>query len=163
VFDRFSPSAGRAIFWARKEAGRLGEDAIGPEHLLLGILIEDQGASHAMMYEALGVAMSEAPRMAIMPEAPLKPFFSGETATRLREGVVEQASMRHSLPDHVDMALTQEAKSVLSGLTQRHGEQNVNLLDLLRELFEERAGPVSALLLSNGITAEQVDAAIREH
>ena len=154
MLDRFSPSAGRAIFWARKEAGRLGEDAIGPEHLLLGILIEDQGSSHAMMYEALGVAMSE---------APLKPFFSGETATRLREGVVEQASMRHSLPDHVDMALTQEAKSVLSGLTQRHGEQNVNLLDLLRELFEERAGPVSALLLSNGITAEQVDAAIREH
>ena len=155
-------SARRAIMWARKEAGRLGADAIGPEHLLLGILVEDQGASRAMLYESLGVPIPEPHLMAITEKAPLIPFFSSETAARLRDGVAGQASMCHSLPHQIDMPLTQEAKSVLSALTQRRSEQTVNPLDLLRELFNEGAGPVTAVLLSNGITAEQVDAAIQQ-
>ena len=129
---------------------------------MLGILIEDQGESQAMLYASLGVAMPEQPFRAIMPEAPLNPFFSRATATRLREGVVGQAGMCPSLPDHADMPLTEESKGVLSTLTQRHGDQTVSLLDLLRELLNEGAGPVSALLLSSGITAEQVDEAIRK-
>ncbi len=45
MFNRFSDPALRVIFWARGEAGRLGSEAIEPEHLLLGVLLEDQADS----------------------------------------------------------------------------------------------------------------------
>ena len=42
MFDRFSEKARRAIFFARYEAGRMGNSYIEGEHLLLGLLREDR-------------------------------------------------------------------------------------------------------------------------
>ena len=42
--QRFSQSGQRALVWAYQAAKRLGHGAIGPEHLLLGALHEEDGA-----------------------------------------------------------------------------------------------------------------------
>ena len=41
--QRFSQSGQRALVWAYQAAKRLGHGAIGPEHLLLGALHEEDG------------------------------------------------------------------------------------------------------------------------
>ena len=45
MFERFTQSARRAIFFARKEAGDYGSSRIEVEHLLLGILHRDLSLS----------------------------------------------------------------------------------------------------------------------
>lgn len=42
MFERYSESARRAVFFARYEASSYGNPFIGPEHLLLGILREEK-------------------------------------------------------------------------------------------------------------------------
>src|SRR6187401_404742 len=66
-FERFSPRARRVVNDAQAEARELGHDAIGTEHLVLGLLheprtpasgmLEDAGLSHA---EARGVGTTPA-------------------------------------------------------------------------------------------------------
>jgi ATP-dependent Clp protease ATP-binding subunit ClpC len=49
VFERFTPPARQAVVLASDEARELGHDWIGTEHLLLGLLREDQGlAAHTL-------------------------------------------------------------------------------------------------------------------
>jgi ATP-dependent Clp protease ATP-binding subunit ClpA len=43
MFERFTPSAREVLVLAQEEAGRLGHNYIGTEHLLLGLLLEDEG------------------------------------------------------------------------------------------------------------------------
>jgi ATP-dependent Clp protease ATP-binding subunit ClpA len=41
MFERYTEKARRVVFFGRYEASQFGADAIGPEHLLLGLLRED--------------------------------------------------------------------------------------------------------------------------
>jgi ATP-dependent Clp protease ATP-binding subunit ClpC len=43
MFERFTEKGRRAVFFARREASRLGSPIIESEHLLLGLLREDKG------------------------------------------------------------------------------------------------------------------------
>ena len=43
--SKFSPRLNEVLSFSREEALRLGHNAIGPEHFLLGILREGQGSS----------------------------------------------------------------------------------------------------------------------
>jgi ATP-dependent Clp protease ATP-binding subunit ClpC len=54
VFDKFNEAARRALFFSRYEAGALGEQVIGSEHLLLGV-IRQGGVVTARVWETLGV------------------------------------------------------------------------------------------------------------
>jgi ATP-dependent Clp protease ATP-binding subunit ClpC len=45
VFERFSDSARRVVVLAQNEAHELGHDYIGTEHLLLGLLHDEDGAA----------------------------------------------------------------------------------------------------------------------
>jgi hypothetical protein len=48
MFERFTEKARRAIFFARYEASQFGSDFITPEHLLLGLLRDDQPLSRKL-------------------------------------------------------------------------------------------------------------------
>ncbi len=50
-WDNLTDSAQRSVMYAQEEAQRLGNDYIGTEHLLLGLLREDQGVA----YRALNI------------------------------------------------------------------------------------------------------------
>src|SRR5258708_5002931 len=49
MFDRFTERARKVIALAREEAGRLGHDYIGTEHLLLGLIREGGGVAAAVL------------------------------------------------------------------------------------------------------------------
>jgi ATP-dependent Clp protease ATP-binding subunit ClpC len=44
MFERYTESARRVLFFARYEAGQRGSVSVAPEHLLLGLIREGQGA-----------------------------------------------------------------------------------------------------------------------
>ena len=56
MWQRFTERARQAVFYAQEEAGKLGENSVGPEHLLLGStrFTETIGA---LMLENLGVSL----------------------------------------------------------------------------------------------------------
>jgi ATP-dependent Clp protease ATP-binding subunit ClpA len=56
-FEHFSPRAREVVLDAREEARRLGHDAIGTEHLLLGLLHE---AKVAIAFDAIGLDLDRA-------------------------------------------------------------------------------------------------------
>ncbi len=48
MFEKFEPTARQAFFDARDEARRAGQDRIGSEHVLLGLLAEPGAAADAL-------------------------------------------------------------------------------------------------------------------
>ena len=64
MFDRFADPSRRAVVLAQQEAGLLGHDYIGTEHLLLGLIDEGSGVAAAVLRSA-GVTV-EAARTAVL-------------------------------------------------------------------------------------------------
>ena len=54
MWQRFTERARKVVFYAQEEAGRLGQNIVGPEHLLLGIA-RDPNSLGALILEQLGV------------------------------------------------------------------------------------------------------------
>jgi ATP-dependent Clp protease ATP-binding subunit ClpA len=59
VFERFTDKARRVVVLAQEEARRLGHNAIGSEHLLLGLICEGEGAAGQTL-AALGIELDPA-------------------------------------------------------------------------------------------------------
>ena len=50
--NKFTPTAEEALQLAQKAAGELGHGYMGTEHLLLGLMREDEGLAHTVLTEA---------------------------------------------------------------------------------------------------------------
>jgi len=61
MFDRFTDRAQRVVVLAQAEAARFNHSHIGPEHMLLGLLAENDGAG-AKALQSLGVSHEGAER-----------------------------------------------------------------------------------------------------
>ena len=59
MFERFTDKARRVVVLAQEEARRLGHTQIGTEHILLGLLREEDGSA-AQALESLGVGLEAA-------------------------------------------------------------------------------------------------------
>jgi len=59
MFVRFTDRARKVVVLAQEEARELGHGSVGPENLLLGLLIEGDGVA-AVALESLGVSLEEA-------------------------------------------------------------------------------------------------------
>jgi prophage maintenance system killer protein len=57
-FARFTDRARRVLVLAQDEARELGHGSVGPEHLLLGLLAEEEGVA-ARVLESLGISLEE--------------------------------------------------------------------------------------------------------
>jgi ATP-dependent Clp protease ATP-binding subunit ClpC len=136
MFETFSEPARRVVFWARREAGRSGAEFIEPEHLLEGLLVEDQ-------------------------RAPSRPFFSAEQAEKLRQMMTTSGSSAAPKPDTMDMPLAASAKRALKLAQKNAGSSTVTLLHLLLALRSDEQSDVGKFLKLTGITKEQVHEAIR--
>ena len=53
MWQRFTERARKAVFYAQEEAGRLGENYVSTEHLLLGLVRDGDGVA-ARVLEGLG-------------------------------------------------------------------------------------------------------------
>jgi hypothetical protein len=165
MFERFSRPALRVLFWARAEAGRLGSDWIEPEHLLLGLLAEDQrdwaraiprlAGKRSIGFELAG--MRSIGFEADPTPAPA-PFFTADCASQLRQ--ILTASAGNPKLDAVDMPLAKRSKQVLGATAQRAEGGTISLLHILWAL-SDADNSVSAVLKSVGVAVDRVDEAIR--
>ena len=55
MWQRFTERARKAVFYAQEEAGRLGQNYVMPEHLLLGLIREDDSVA-ARILDRIGVS-----------------------------------------------------------------------------------------------------------
>src|SRR5258707_15078094 len=56
MWQRFTERARRVVFFAQEEAARLGENYVGTEHLLLGLVRENDSVA-ARILDRLGVSL----------------------------------------------------------------------------------------------------------
>jgi len=89
MFERYSESARRALFFARYEASQLGGLTIEPEHLVLGVL----------------------------REAPILAFVDGvDGAATIRERVARAVEAKPKVPTSVEIPFSHDTKAVLERL-----------------------------------------------
>jgi len=137
-FEKFSERARRVLTLAQEEAQHLNHSYIGTEHILLGLLREEEGAA-AKVLISLGVNLG-----------------------KVRSGV-EFIIGRGDKPNTGEIGLTPRAKRVIELAIDeaRHlGHTYIGTEHLLLGLLHEGGGVAAGVLDSFGINLEQVRAEV---
>lgn len=119
MFERFTDRARRVLVLAREEARLLGEPHIGTEHLLLGLIREDEGIaaqalrSVGVTLEAVREKVEEAGGTAGKAPSPSPPF-TPRTKKVLELSLREAMQLGHSHigTEHLLLALLREGEGV---------------------------------------------------
>lgn len=132
--ERYTESARRAVFFARFEASQFGCPQIETEHLLLGLLREDE---------------------------PLAVRFLGSRASveSIRREIEDQPLLRKSSPSEADPPFSPECGRALeraAAEADRLGRRRIGTEHLLLALLQEDAGFAGQLLREQGLTLEAV-------
>jgi len=134
MWQRFTERARKAVFYAQEEAGKWGQNFVGPEHLLLGLVREDDNMAGRIL-DRLGVSL-EAVRKGV--QARLQPSESGTGK---------------------DMQLTPAAKQVVDGAYEEARQLDDNYIGaehLLLAMLREQVGVAPEVLTQLGVTPEGV-------
>jgi ATP-dependent Clp protease ATP-binding subunit ClpC len=123
VFERYTEPARQVVVYASEEARELRHDAIGTEHVLIGLLREDRGLA-ARVLDSLGVTLSEvrgqvARIVGTGPEARTGEMpFTARTKKVLQLAVHEATSLGHDQvgTEHILLALAREGSGVAAQL-----------------------------------------------
>ena len=94
MWQRFTERARKVVFYAQEEAGRLGENYVSTEHLLLGLVRENDSVA-ARILDRIGVSLG---RIRSEIERQVDAFidkFEPELAQRIRDC---RAELRSQLP-----------------------------------------------------------------
>ncbi len=132
-FDKFSERARRVLTSAQEEAQRLNHGYIGTEHLLLGLIREEEGVGSKVLTN-LGVTLSKV------------------------RSAVEYIIGRGEKPATGEIELTPRAKRVIELAIDeaRHlGHNYIGTEHLLLGLLHEGEGVAASVLESFGVTLEQ--------
>lgn len=128
MFERYTEHARRAIFWARHMASVVGSPFIESEHLLLGLLREDQV---------------------------LRTRISAEVMQKIRSQIEERAPRRgKSIPTRVDLPISRELIRVLEFAAEESSALGHEMIDcghLLLGLLREDKSIAASVLRENGI------------
>lgn len=141
MFERFSDDARRVVVLAQDESRALSHRVIDTEHLLLGLLAQQQGAAARALAD-LGVGLADARSRVARLVPP------------------DQAATRSS--GHIPF--TAGAKRVLEGSlreTLRRGDRGIGTGHLLLALVAVPDGVHATVLSEAGVTADAVAAAVQ--
>ena len=131
MFERYTEKARRSIFFARHEASVFGSLFIETEHLLLGLLREDQA---------------------------LRARWSDEVREKIRSQIEERAPRREqSIPTSVDLPISRELKLALSYAAEESSALEHTVIDcghLILGLLRIENSIAASLLQLNGIDYE---------
>ena len=133
MWQRFTERARRVVFFAQEEAARLGENYVGTEHLLLGLVRESDSVA-ARILERLGVQLG-----------------------RIRADIERQVTRGHGNLGH-DMQLTPRAKRVIDLAYEEARQLNNNYIGtehLLLGLIREGDGLAARVLVKLGADLER--------
>ena len=134
MWTRFTDRARRVVFFAQEEAGRLGENYVSTEHLLLGIARENDTVA-ARILESLGVPID-----------------------RVR-GEIERQVARGEGRTEGEMQLTPRAKAVIDLAYDEARLLNGNYIGtehLLLGMIREGQGLAGRVLARLGVSLESV-------
>jgi ATP-dependent Clp protease ATP-binding subunit ClpC len=140
MFERFTETARRALFFARFEVSELGGPAIEAEHLLLGILRADQGPA-PRLFAAAGFSYSEA-----------------RAAIQAHQGAGERLSTSIEIP------FTDEAKRVFERAQKeadRLDHPHIGNEHLLLGILHQESSFAAGLLRSHGLNLDSLRESIR--
>jgi hypothetical protein len=127
MFERFTEHARRIIFFARYEASSFGSEVIETEHLLLGILREDQGIRGRLGSKAI---------------------------EQIRGSITERAPKREKTSTSVDIPLSHESKRALAYCDEESKGLNQKVIDcghIILGLLRIESCGAAALLREHGI------------
>jgi ATP-dependent Clp protease ATP-binding subunit ClpC len=144
VFERFTERARQVVVLAQDEARRLRHDYIGTEHLLLGLLREEEGIA-ARVLESLGLTVDAVRAQVARIVAPGEPVQTGGM---------------HQIP------FTPRAKKVLD-LSLREaialGHSYIGTEHVLLGLLHEGDGVATRILIDAGAGPDRVRNAVLNH
>src|SRR5947209_8086274 len=133
MWQRFTERARRVVFFAQEEAGRLREQYVSTEHLLLGLVRENDSVC-ARVLDRMGVSMG-----------------------RIRSEVERQVARGDARPT-ADMQLTPRARRVIDLAYDEARQLSNNYIGtehLLLGLIREGEGLAGRVLISLGIELER--------
>jgi ornithine carbamoyltransferase len=133
MWQRFTERARRVVFFAQEEAARLGENYVGTEHLLLGLVRESDSVA-ARILDRMGVPLG-----------------------RLREDIERQVT-RGAGSLGQDMQLTPRAKRVIDLAYEEARQLNNNYIGtehILLGLIREGDGLAARVLVKQGADLER--------
>ena len=132
MWQRFTERARRVVFFAQEEAGRLGENYVSSEHLLLGLVRENDTVA-ARVLEQVGVSLG-----------------------RIRSEIERQVARGDGRLGQ-DMQLTPRAKRVIDLAYDEARQLNNNYIGtehLLLGLIREAEGLAGRILFNLGVNLE---------
>jgi len=155
MFERFTESARRALFFAHYEASQFGSVVIGTEHVLLGLLRQPHAIVASLLalsdqtLEALGdevrAEIESRSKISTSVEIP----FTEDTKKALTFTAEEAERLLHTYigPEHMLLGLLRVEGCVAEKiLTQRHG---MRVHAVREELVRLLAGPMAGLMPRN--------------
>jgi len=137
-FEKFSERARRVLTFAQEEAQHFNHSYIGTEHILLGLVREEEGVA-AKVLSNLGVGLSKV------------------------RSAVEFIIGRGEKPSTSEIGLTSRAKKVIElaiDEARQLGHNYIGTEHLLLGLLREREGVAAGVLDSFGITIDRVRAEV---
>ena len=148
MFERYTESARRTLFFARYEASQQGSESIEPEHILAGLLRERAGIPLAVLKGAsttpgqirtdLELAIVTKPKLSTSVEIPFSPpvkrilQFAAEEADRLTH--------RYIGTEHLLLALLREEKTVAWDVLTKRGLSLTDARNKVVESLDRRSG-----------------------
>ena len=126
--DRFTKRARQALVFAQEEAQHLGHRWIGTEHLLLGLLREEQGIA-AKVLTQMGVNIERVRRMVAETlghsgQLPASPVELAPDAKRVLELAIDEARrLGHNFigTEHLLLGLIREGQGIAAGILESNG------------------------------------------
>lgn len=130
MFERYTEKARRAIFFARYEASQFGSLYIETEHLLLGLLREDNALTNRF----------------------LRSDASGES---IRKQIEDHTTVHEKVSTSIDLPLSNECKRVLAYAAEeaeRLSQEDIRTEHLLLGLLREEKCFAATILRESGVT-----------
>jgi hypothetical protein len=133
MFERYTETARRVIFFARYEASQVGGTTIDTEHLLLGLLREDRDLARR--------------------------FLGPDAVENTRREIMESITVREKVSVSIDLPLTGEGKRILAYAAEeaeKLASTNIGTEHILLGILREESGLAAQILLKHGLTANGV-------
>jgi len=141
MFERYTEEARRVVFFARYEASQFGSPYIETEHLLLGLLREDNALAKRFLRSQANYEM-------------------------IRKQIEAQTTAREKVSTSVDLPLTHECKRVLAFAFEealRLGDAHIGTVHLLLGLLREQDCVAARILVAEGVSLNAVREQISGH
>ena len=121
MFERYTESARRSIFFARWEASQFGANEIGQEHFLLGLLRQEPalfGEAAKAIRDEIEHSLPRVEKTSTSVDMPISIALKRSLAYAAEE--TERANHQHIGTEHMLLGLTRDSKAIV-GLLERHG------------------------------------------